>query len=231
MKIACWSGPRNLSTAMMYSFANRADFHPMDEPFYAAFLRETGIDHPMAAEVMAAHETDWTQAAAACTQDGIPHVYQKHMCHHILPQTPLDWAKECKHIFLIRHPARVLASYQAKRQSVKLADIGAEQQLDLFDAFGGIVIDSADIRADPDTMLRALCGALELDFDPAMLAWPAGGHAADGVWARHWYGAVHQSTGFSGPEGPLPDLSGPLADLCEEAMPGYSILRTQKLTA
>ncbi len=229
MRLACWSGPRNLSTAMMYSFGNRSDMRALDEPFYAAFLNETGIDHPMAAEVMAAHETDWYRAADVCAQDGAPHVYQKHMCHHILPQTPMGWADGCKHIFLIRHPARVLASYNAKREDVTLADIGSEQQLDLFENFGGVVIDSADIRAAPEKMLTALCATLDLEFDPKMLEWPEGGHPADGAWARHWYGSVHKSTGFAGAEGPLPELSGALAELCEEALPSYTILRTQKL--
>ncbi|MCY4337082.1 MAG: HAD family hydrolase [Litoreibacter sp.] len=229
MKLACWSGPRNLSTAMMYSFGNRADFRVMDEPFYGAFLKETGLEHPMAAEVMAAHETDWHRAAATCAADGAPHVYQKHMCHHILSETPMGWAVGCTHLFLIRHPARVLASYLAKRQEVTLTDIGSEQQIELFDKFGGVVIDSADIRAAPEPMLRALCATLDLEFDPAMLSWPAGGHASDGVWAKHWYGAVHASTGFAEAEGPPPELSGDLAELCEEALPSYTILKTQKL--
>lgn len=233
MKIACWSGPRNLSTAMMYSFASRSDFEVLDEPFYGAFLKETGRPDPMAAQIMAAHETRWHHAAATCARDGAPdgapHVYQKHMCHHILEDTPLDWAEDAKHVFLIRHPARVLASYRDKREEVTLDDIGCEQQIDLFEEFGGVVIDSADIRANPEAMLRALCAALDLDFDPAMLSWPEGGHAADGVWAQHWYSAVHDSTEFAGPEGPLPELSGPLAELCEDALPSYTILRTQRL--
>ncbi len=229
MKIACWSGPRNLSTAMMYSFAARSDVSVLDEPFYAAYLKKTGRPDPMAAEIMRNHETNWHRAAATCAKDGAPHVYQKHMCHHILEKTPLDWAEECKHVFLIRHPARVLASYHEKRQQVTLDDIGVEQQLDLYEEFGGIVIDSADIRADPKTILTALCAALDLPFDPAMLSWPAGGNEADGVWASHWYNAAHQSTGFAGREGPLPDLSGALAELCEDALPAYAILRTQRL--
>ncbi len=231
MKIACWSGPRNLSTAMMYSFANRADFDVMDEPFYAAFLRETGLPHPMADQIIAAHESNWDRAAAACEADGAPHVYQKHMCQHILEGTPMGWAEDCRHVFLIRHPARVLASYHAKHEDVTLEDIGVEQQINLFEEFGGVVIDSADIRDNPEGMLRALCAALDLDFDPAMLSWPAGGVEADGVWAQHWYNAVHASTGFAGAEGPLPDLSGPLAELCEDALPAYAILRTQRLKA
>ncbi|MEM9583918.1 MAG: HAD family hydrolase [Pseudomonadota bacterium] len=229
MKIACWSGPRNLSTAMMYSFANRADFRVMDEPFYAPYLRTTGLPHPMAEQIIATHEHDWDKAATLCAEDGDPHVYQKHMCHHILERTPMRWAQDATHIFLIRHPARVLASYQDKREAVTLEDIGALQQIELYEELGGIVIDSADIRANPEAMLTALCAALDLDFDPAMLAWPAGGIDADGIWAQHWYNAVHKSTGFSGAERPLPDLAGTLAEICEEALPAYAILRTQRV--
>lgn len=229
MRISCWSGPRNLSTAMMYSFANRADFEVLDEPFYAAFLKETGKPHPMADDIMAAHDTSWSTCATACARQGSPHVYQKHMCHHILEQTPLDWAEGSKHVFLIRHPARVLASYQQKREAVTLDDIGVEQQLDLYEEFGGVVIDSADIRAAPEPMLRSLCNALDLGFDPAMLSWSLGGIEEEGIWGQHWYNAAHASTGFAGPEGPLPDLSGELAELCEDALPAYAILRTQRL--
>jgi hypothetical protein len=229
MRIACWSGPRNLSTAMMYSFANRPDFTVLDEPFYAAYLAKTGADHPMRAEIMAAHDCDDRSVAATCAQDGTPHVYQKHMCHHVLPDTPLDWATTCSHVFLIRHPARVLASYTAKREDVTLDDIGVTQQTALFERFGGIVIDSHDVRADPAGMMRALCAKLDLPYDAAMLHWPAGGCAADGVWARHWYPAVHRSTGFAGAEGALPELTGSLADIAQAAMPAYCALQTHRL--
>jgi len=151
------------------------------------------------------------------------------MCHHILEQTPLDWAEGCQHVFLIRHPARVLASYQQKREAVMLGDIGVEQQLDLYEEFGGVVIDSEDIRAAPGPMLRSLCEALDLEFNSAMLSWSAGGIEDEGIWGRHWYNAAHASTGFAAPEGPLPDLSGEVAELCEEALPAYAILRTQRL--
>ena len=230
MKIACWSGPRNLSTAMMYGFASRADFTVLDEPFYAAFLAETGLDHPMAEEIIAAHESNWNRAADICDRDGNPHIYQKHMTHHILEATPMDWAEDAAHIYLIRHPARVLASYHAKREQVTLDDIGIQQQLDIYEEYGGIILDSEDIGANPQAMLQALCDGLEISFDPNMLSWPEGGNPADGIWGQHWYEAVHQSTGFAGPEGPLPDLSGALAELCQEAMPAYTLLKMQRLT-
>ncbi|NOR31088.1 MAG: HAD family hydrolase [Sulfitobacter sp.] len=230
MRIAMWSGPRNLSTAMMYSFGNRTDFSVMDEPFYAAYLTATGEDHPMRAEVLAAHEADPEKVSALCQQPGSPHIYMKHMPHHMLDGFPMDWAKDCVNIHLIRHPARVIASYAAKREAPSFADIGFGQQTALYDQIGGLVIDSADIRADPEGMLRKLCKAIDLPFDPAMLSWPAGTRSEDGIWASHWYGAVHQSTGFAGAEGPLPTLTGDEKQLLEEALPHYKALYNQRVT-
>lgn len=231
MRIAMWSGPRNLSTAMMYSFGNRTDFAVMDEPFYAAFLARTGDAHPMAAEILAAHETDPDRVGQMCTRSGAPHLYMKHMPHHMLDGFPMDWADDCVNIHLIRHPARVIASYTVKREEPNFEDIGFRQQAALFDDIGGLVIDSADIRADPEGMLRKLCDAIDLPFDPAMLSWDAGPRPEDGVWASHWYGAVHQSTGFAGAEGPLPTLSGDAAVLLEKALPYYEKLHEKRLRA
>ena len=229
MRIAMWSGPRNLSTAMMYSFGNRADFAVMDEPFYAAYLAATGVNHPMRAEILAAQDNDPAKVAAICAKPGRPHMYMKHMPHHMLDGFPMEWAKECVNIHLIRHPARVIASYAAKREAPSFADIGFGQQTALYDQIGGLVIDSADIRADPEGMLRKLCKAIDLPFDPAMLSWPAGARPEDGVWASHWYGAVHKSTGFAGAEGPLPKLSGDEERLLEEALPHYNTLYDQRI--
>jgi hypothetical protein len=229
MRIAMWSGPRNLSTAMMYSFGNRADFAVMDEPFYAAYLAATGVDHPMRAEILAAQDSDPAKVAALCAQPGRPHMYMKHMPHHMLDGFPMEWAKACVNIHLIRHPARVIASYAAKREAPSFADIGFGQQTALYDQIGGLVIDSADIRADPEGMLRKLCKAIDLPFDPAMLSWPASARPEDGVWASHWYGAVHKSTGFAGAEGPLPELSGDEERLLEEAQPHYNRLYDQRI--
>jgi hypothetical protein len=227
MRIAMWSGPRNLSTAMMYAFGNRADFAIWDEPFYAPYLAATGIDHPMRTEILAAHETDPDKVAARCIgpiPGGKPHFYMKHMPLHMVEGFPLDWAADCVNVHLLRHPARVVASYAAKRENPTLDDIGFRQQVELFRRFPGPVIDSADIRADPEGMLRALCAEIGLDFDPAMLHWPAGPRAEDGIWAAHWYGAVHRSTGFAGAEGPLPQLEGEVAALAEAALSYYEEL-------
>jgi hypothetical protein len=233
-----WSGPRNLSTAMMYSFAQRADCAVWDEPFYAPYLAATGAKHPMREAILAAHETDPVAVAALCSRSipaGKPHFYMKHMAHHMVEGFPLDWARACRNVFLIRHPARVVASYARKLEGPSLSDIGFVQQARLFETVAEwtgrapLVIDSADIRANPREALTALCAALGLDFDPAMLSWPPGGRKEDGVWAAHWYGAVHRSTGFEDPEGPLPELSGDYVRLVEAALPHYEALAACRL--
>jgi hypothetical protein len=232
-----WSGPRNLSTAMMYAFGARADFAVVDEPFYAAYLDRTGLDHPMRDQIIMSQPTDPNQVAALLTgpiPDDRPHFYQKHMTQHVITGIPRDWFGKVRHVFLIRHPARVVASFGAKYDNPTLADIGFTQQTEIFDdltvrGIKPLVIDSADIRDDPRGMLIRLCDALGLPFDPAMLLWPKGGHPADGIWAPHWYGAVHASTGFAPAEGPLPNLQGAAAALVEQALPHYQQLEALKL--
>ena len=228
MKIAMWSGPRNLSTALMYSFGNRADFAAWDEPFYAPYLKATGINHPMRDAVLSAHETD-AQRVAETINTASGNLYMKHMGFHMEPDFPMEWASECVNIHLIRHPARVVASYAAKRENPTLRDIGFEQQVDVFEQFPGPVIDSADVRHDPNGMLQKLCAEIGLAFDPAMLNWPAGAKPFDGAWAPHWYNAVHKSTGFAGAEGPLPDVTGEAADLVHAALPFYRELAEKAL--
>lgn len=237
MKIAMWSGPRNLSTAMMYAFAARGDCAVVDEPFYAAYLARTGLEHPMREEILASQPTDpdiVAEGLVGANPGGKPHYYQKHMTHHMVPGMPRDWMAEVVNVFLIRHPARVVASYAAKREGPELDDLGFRQQVELFDhveALGQepVVIDSHDVRENPEAALRALCAAIGLDWRPQMLRWPAGGIPEDGVWAAHWYGAVHRSTGFAGPEGKLPRLEHDYAGLAEAAMPFYERLRAVKV--
>ncbi|MEM8730248.1 MAG: HAD family hydrolase [Pseudomonadota bacterium] len=234
MKLAMWSGPRNLSTAMMYSFGARRDCAVIDEPFYAAYLAQTGLDHPMRASILAAQPNDPVQVARTLLGEipgGKPHWYQKHMTHHMIPGLPRDWMADVVNVFLIRHPARVVASYAKKREAPTLDDLGFPQQVALLEhvcALGQrpVILDSADIRADPETALSGLCQAIGLPWDPAMLRWPAGGHLDDGAWAAHWYGAVHRSTGFDGAEGPLPRLTGAYGALAEAALPHYETLRS-----
>lgn len=231
IRIAMWSGPRNLSTAMMYSFAARGDCAVVDEPFYAAYLALSGLPHPMREEILAAQPNDPTRVAEVLLgRVEQPLFYAKHMTHHMLPGVPRGWMAACRNVFLIRHPARVVASYARKREAPTLADIGFVQQAELFDEVANrtgaapVVVDSADIRADPAGALTALCAGIGIPFTERMLHWPLGPRPFDGAWAPHWYGAVHRSTGFDGEEEPLPRLEGAYARLAEEALPYYERL-------
>lgn len=237
MRIAMWSGPRNLSTAMMYSFGARSDFSVVDEPFYSAYLTQTGLEHPMRDEIIASQPTDpalVVDALLGSIPAQKPHFYQKHMSQHMIPGVPRDWVAQVTNVFLIRHPARVAASFSAKYDNPTLEDIGFAQQAELFDWLKGqgaapVVIDSSDIRRDPETMLKRLCSALELPWDPAMLSWPKGGHKDDGVWAAHWYATVHGSTSFAPAEGDLPPLDPAQQALSNAALPSYEHLKRHKL--
>jgi hypothetical protein len=236
-----WSGPRNLSTAMMRSFGNRADCVAVwDEPFYAAYLALSGKDHPMRSEVLASQPRDWRAVACACATEPVPPgriLYQKHMTHHMLPSFGLDWMDGVDHAFLIRAPERVVASYAARREEVTLEDLGFRRQAELFDRVAQRagtappVIDAEAVRADPEGVLRRLCAALGLAFDPGMLAWPAGPRPSDGVWAAHWYAAVNASTGFAAPEPEPPPLAGRMRGIAEAARPDFDRLRAHVVHA
>jgi len=234
--MAMWSGPRNLSTAMMYAFAQREDCAVIDEPFYGVYLDRTGLAHPMRDQILAAMPGDAAAVARGLAEDApAPVFYQKHMCQHMIPDVPRGWMAEVTNVFLIRHPARVIASFAKGVPDLTAQDIGFRLQAELFDLCAGmgqrpVVIDSADIRRDPEGMLRKLCEAVGIGFDPAMLSWPAGGSPADGVWAPVWYQSLHRSTGFAGPEGPVPLLEGRLAALEAAALPHYDRLRADALS-
>lgn len=208
LRLAMWSGPRNISTAMMRSWGNRADTSVVDEPFYAFYLRRTGKLHPGAAEIIAAGETDWRAVVRHLTEAPLKGKlinYQKQMTHHLLPEVGRDWLASLTNCFLIRDPAEVIASYVRKNDDPTAEDLGFPQQVELFESVraqtGRIppVIDAHDVLANPDRTLRQLCGAVGVAFDPAMPRWPPGLRESDGVWAKHWYSEVAQSTTFAPP--------------------------------
>lgn len=240
IRIAMWSGPRNLSTAMMRSFGSRADTFVSDEPFYGAFLNDTGADHPMREEVIAAMDCDWrsvVQTLRGDAPDGSPVWYQKHMWHHMTGPIGYDDFAGFKHAFLIREPERMIASYLRKREAAAFENFGMDRQAEFFereaDRLGHAppVIDANDVLANPEGVLARLCGALGINWDPAMLSWPPGRRDTDGPWAPHWYGAVEASTGFGPPETDdveLPDEAQRVADRCR---PYYEQLAAHRIPA
>jgi hypothetical protein len=240
IRIAMWSGPRNISTAMMRSFENRPDTAVIDEPFYACYLAATGIDHPMREESLASQSQDWREVVKAITGPvpcGKPIWYQKHMTHHMCPKFSRDWIAQFRNAFLIRAPEDVLASYTQKREDVALDDIGFVQQREIFeneaDRLGHAppVIDGADVLRDPRGTLSALCVALDIPFSEKMLAWPPGRRATDGAWAPAWYDAVERSTGFAQPKPvtPFEALREDLKPIAAAARPHYERLSSYKL--
>lgn len=238
IRIAMWSGPRNLSTAMMRSFSGRADCFVSDEPFYGAYLKETDDPQPMMEAVIASMDCDWHSVARSLEgppPDGSPIWYQKHMAHHM--EGPIDIADLAgmRHAFLIRDPLRVAASYADKRSSIRPGHLGVGRQHEYFlriadrDGVAPPVIDSADILADPAPMLAKLCAALGIAWDPGMLAWAKGPHPQDGVWGVHWYDKVNVSTGFGGPPGALPHIPDDHRRVAEACRADYEALRAYVL--
>lgn len=239
VRIAMWSGPRNISTAMMRSFGARPDCAVSDEPFYGAFLRDSGEPHPMAAEVIADMDCDWHSVTSAMTGEtpgGKPIWYQKHMPHHMVgPIDILDFPDH-RHAFLIRDPDLVVASYEAKNELRAPEHLGFAKLVDyhrrLSDRMGvaAPIVDSVDILTDPPGLLKALCDALGIAWDPAMLSWNAGRHPDDGLWGRHWYGAVEASTGFAAPPAKWPVLSDPARRVADACRSDYDYLARYRLT-
>ena len=226
-----WSGPRTVSTALMRAWENRPDTVVTDEPLYAFYLTATGLDHPGRDEVIASQPQDWRvvlrELTAGPLPPGVTIYYQKHMTHHLLPSVDRSALAGLRHAFLIRDPRSLLASYARVRSAPTLADLGLRQQAEIFEEFGGPVLDSADLLAAPEPALRALCAALGVPFSAAMLSWPPGPRASDGVWAPYWYDSVRRSTGFVPVRGPVPppDLDPELEPLLDECMPYYEKLR------
>jgi hypothetical protein len=238
VRIAMWSGPRNLSTAMMYAFASRADTTASDEPFYAHYLATTGVRHPLASEVIAAGETDWRAVARHLTgpvPGGRQVWYQKHMCHHMLDHIDLGWTTRLKHCFLIRDPREVLLSLSAKTDAVDAWATGLPQQVRLVDRIEAqsgepaCIVDAGDVLNHPTQMLTALCTHVGIEFDPAMLSWPEGPKSCDGVWASHWYGGVWASTSFGAYRLRDGMLSAAARRALQEVSPLYERLAARRL--
>jgi hypothetical protein len=237
-RIAMWSGPRNISTAMLRSWGNRPDTFVCDEPLYAYYLKQTGIDHPGRDEVIAHHESDWRKMVLWLTgeiPEGRSVFYQKHMAHHLLPEIDRGWLDSVTNAFLIRDPREMLTSLIRVTPEPTVADTGLPQQSELFDRMREQtgrtppVLDSRDVLDDPRGLLTRLCEALELPFSDAMLSWEAGRRETDGIWAKHWYDAVERSTAFQ-PYQPKTDEVPPrLREVHEQCMVHYEKLHAARL--
>lgn len=230
VRIAMWSGPRNISTAMMRSWGNRTDTFVCDEPFYAHYLKATGRGHPGADEVIAHGETDWRNVVQRLTGDvpeGKQIFYQKQMTHHLLPQIDRAWLRVVTNFFLIRDPLEVILSYLKKNNDPALEDIGFVQQAEIFDWVradtGAVpaVVDARDVLANPRGILELLCDEVGVEFSGSMLSWPPGLRETDGIWAKHWYGEVLTSTTFRKPppqkQEPVPERLRPVYEKAREA--------------
>jgi hypothetical protein len=232
IRLAVWSGPRNISTALMRSWENRGDTLVIDEPLYPHYLEVTGLDHPGRNEVIAAGETDWRKVVATLlgpVPGGVRVLYQKHMAHHLLPGIERTWVAGLANVLLIRDPREVVASYVRARADVSAQDLGLRQQVQLHDELAEAgtpppVIDARDVLLRPEAYLRALCRHVGVDFTARMLSWPPGRRESDGVWGRYWYDAVWRSTGFAEYRPRDQRLDGHAAAVAEECRPMYERL-------
>ncbi|MGH8214105.1 MAG: hypothetical protein ACREPZ_00165 [Rhodanobacteraceae bacterium] len=240
LRLAMWSGPRNISTAMMRAWENREDTAVIDEPFYANYLAETGVDHPGRDDVLASQSADAAEVAtmlAGPIPGGKPIWYQKHMTQHMLPGTPLDWLDQVANCFLIREPEAVVASFTIQRPDAAAWELGFAQQAQLFDhvcerlGHAPPVIDAADVLKDPRRTLGTLCAVLGIPFAERMLRWPAGKRTSDGVWAPHWYAAVERSTGFAPYRPRTSELTSFQQKLADQCRPHYERLAAFRLVA
>lgn len=201
-RIQLLSGPRNISTAMMYSFAQRNDTTVVDEPLYAYYLNKTGLNHPGREEILLSQRTNGRQVVdeVMMKEYETPVVFFKQMTHHIIG-LDLSFLQHSKNIILLRDPKKVLLSYQKVITQPDLEDIGIKQSFDLYqylhkNGFHYFIIDADDILKDTETSLKNICNQCEIKFDKKMMHWTSGARKEDGIWAKHWYANVHRSTGF-----------------------------------
>jgi Sulfotransferase domain len=237
LRLGVWSGPRNISTAMMRAWENRPDTVVVDEPLYAHYLAATGVDHPARDEVLGSRPSDWESAVAGLFEPmpaGTRIHYQKHMTHHLLPGMDRGWIPLLRNVMLIRDPVEVVASYLRSRATVEPSDIGIGQQVELYEMLSGLgvappVLDAGDFLRDPESHLSWLCDWLGVEFTPRMLSWPEGPRDTDGVWAPHWYAAVRRSTGFEPWRRQEISLTGAAARVAQDCRADFDRLHSARL--
>ncbi len=234
-KIIClWSGPRNISTALMYSFAQRSDMEVIDEPLYGYYLKKTGADHPGKEEIIDAMENDSGTVWQTCqSKSEKKNLFIKNMAHHAV-DLPVEWYTNPTAIFLIRDPHDMIPSLARVLEKPAIADTGLKRQVEILDQLSQsdnmpLIIEGTDILKNPAGMLERICQKLELSFDESMLSWPAGPLPEDGIWAKYWYDQVHESTGFKQWKPSRESVPEALQPLLEECLPYYEKLKSLKL--
>lgn len=238
-RINLWSSPRNISTAMMYSFAQREDMTVVDEPLYAHYLTHTNtqVAHPATAQILESQEANGLKVVSEMLYGEYPKQYAlfKQMTHHLI-NIEEDFLEKMKNVLLIRDPRRIIASYAKVIPNPTIQDIGVKMQAELFvklqqkNALNAIV-DTKQVLLNPEKILRELCDKLEIPFTKKMLQWQAGARPEDGVWASHWYSNVHSSTGFQAYVEKEVQLSEELEILAEDCAPHYELLRQYAIEA
>jgi hypothetical protein len=239
VRIAMWSGPRNISTAMMRAWDTRDDSIVCDEPLYAHYLKTSGKPHPLAEEIIEKHNSDWRSVVDWLTgvlPDGKTLFYQKQMSHHLTPDVEKDWLLKVSNCFLIRNPREMLTSYLKKIPDPIAEDTGYPQLVEIFnyvrEKTGQVptVVDSRDFLTDPAAMLKRLCGIFELEYSDSMLSWESGFRDTDGCWAEYWYTEVPTSTGFRSYRPKEEEVPPEFAALHDECQALYEKLYEHRLT-
>ena len=238
IRIAMWSGPRNISTAMMRSFENRDDAVVIDEPFYAYYLSKTDLNHPGKEKVLKSQSTNWDHVVNLINGN-IPNKkmiwYQKHMVHHIIEDKDIQWVKSFNNLFLIRHPQEVIISYLKQKKIEGINDLGFLHQMNLFNKIKNItgeypiVFEAKDILSDPEKYLRKMCEYLNINFSNKMLNWPKGPRDTDGVWSTYWYKNVIESTSFKPYKASNKQVPKEYDNLLEECLQHYNYLNSFKI--
>lgn len=237
MRLCLWSGPRNVSTALMYSFAQRSDARVLDEPLYAHYLRVSAADHPGRDEVLRAMEQDGAKVVrdvvlGPCDR---PLLFQKHMAHHLV-ELDRSFLSKTVNVLLVRDPAEVVVTLSRQLETPILRDTGLKTQCELLEQLEARgqappVLDAKELLLDPEGVLRELCRRVGLAWEPAMLSWPAGPREFDGIWAKHWYQNVHKSTGFERHRPRSEPPPARLLPLIDECRPYYARLKDRALRA
>ena len=236
-RICVWSGPRNISTALMYSFASRTDTRVIDEPFYAHYLKTTGVSHPGREEVLASQENDADKVIdnVVLKDYAEPVLFIKNMAHH-LTDMQTDFLDELVNVFLIREPAEVITSLIKNLPDPVMRDTGFKMEYEIFDSLQTkglkpLVIDARELLLDPEKILKAFCAKVGIPFVPQMLTWEKGPRPEDGVWAKHWYENVHNSTGYAPYQPANRPVPPKLNGLLESCRSYYNLLYKEALKA